>query len=71
MNQSRGGIVEVRDEVCGMRFDAGDTAAITTMGGRTYHFCSDRCRRKFEEHPDWYVEVRPTPEEGPDHPSHG
>ncbi len=26
--------------------------------GRTYRFCSDRCRRHFEEHPGWYVPVK-------------
>jgi YHS domain-containing protein len=28
--------------------------------GTRYSFCSDRCRRKFAEHPGWYVLVRET-----------
>lgn len=47
--------MQVRDEVCGMSFDAADAAASTKWNGRTFYFCADRCRRKFEEHPDWYV----------------
>ena len=51
--------MQVRDEVCGMRFDAATAAAVSVLDGRTYYFCAERCRRKFEEHPDWYVNVRP------------
>lgn len=51
--------MQVRDEVCGMRFDAADAAAVSVLDGNTYYFCAERCKRKFEEHPDWYVSVRP------------
>ena len=50
--------MQVRDEVCGMTFDAPDAAASTKWNGRTFYFCADRCRRKFGEHPDWYVAAR-------------
>lgn len=50
--------MQVRDEVCGMTFDAADAAASTKWNGRTFYFCADRCRRRFEEHPDWYVSTR-------------
>lgn len=49
--------MDVRDEVCGMRIDASDSVGMVDFQGRTYHFCSDRCRRKFEENPGWYVPV--------------
>ncbi len=52
--------MQVRDEVCGMRFDAASAAAVSVLDGTTYYFCAERCRRKFEEHPDWYVSVQPT-----------
>jgi YHS domain-containing protein len=38
-----------------MSFDAADAAASTKWNGRTYYFCAERCRRKFEDHSDWYV----------------
>lgn len=49
--------MQVHDEVCGMTIDAEDAATEVEFRGRVYFFCSDRCRRKFEEHPDWYVPV--------------
>lgn len=49
----------VRDEVCGMRFPAEDAVASAEYGGRTYFFCAERCRRRFLEHPTWYVPAAP------------
>jgi len=49
----------VRDEVCGMRFSAAQAAATTSVEGKTYYFCSQRCRERFLEHPGWYVPVEP------------
>ena len=58
--------MQVRDEVCGMQFEAAAAAATTRLDGRTYYFCGARCRQKFEEHPGWYVDpgadgAAPTP----------
>ena len=47
----------VHDEVCGMTIDTERAAASVDFLGTTYHFCSERCRRMFEEHPDRFVEV--------------
>lgn len=47
----------VRDEVCGMRFSAAEAAASTSFAGKTYYFCTKRCRERFLEHPGWYVPV--------------
>lgn len=58
--------VTVRDEVCGMTLAPEEAAATVQLQGKTYHFCSERCRAKFEEHPDWYVSV-PDNAGGPDH----
>ncbi len=49
----------VRDEVCGMEFDANEAAATVRLGGLTYFFCSERCMRRFLEHPEWYVPLKP------------
>ncbi|MDE3004360.1 MAG: YHS domain-containing protein [Gemmatimonadota bacterium] len=49
--------MKVHDEVCGMTIDAGTAAASTLFQGTRYHFCSERCRRLFGEHPEWYIEV--------------
>lgn len=50
--------MKVHDEVCGMSIEMDDAVASVEFQGKTYSFCSDRCRRMFEEHPGWYVPVR-------------
>lgn len=49
--------MKVHDEVCGMEIEAEDAEATVEFQDETYHFCSERCARKFREHPDWYVPV--------------
>lgn len=49
--------MRVHDEVCGMTIDAEGAAASLEFLGKTYYFCSERCRRMFEEHPDRFVAV--------------
>jgi Cu+-exporting ATPase len=53
--------MQVRDEVCGMRIEDSAAVAAVVLGGKSYHFCSERCRRKFVEHPEWYVNVEADP----------
>ncbi|MBT8336358.1 MAG: YHS domain-containing protein [Gemmatimonadetes bacterium] len=50
--------MKLHDEVCGMEIEAKDAEATVEFQDETYHFCSERCARKFREHPDWYVPVR-------------
>ena len=49
--------MKAHDEVCGMSIDAENAAATIRFQGKTYYFCSDRCRGLFKEHPDRYVPV--------------
>jgi YHS domain-containing protein len=42
------------DPVCGMTVDR-SSASTATFQGKTYHFCSDSCRRKFEASPAAYT----------------
>jgi uncharacterized membrane protein YraQ (UPF0718 family)/YHS domain-containing protein len=44
----------VRDPVCGMHVDR-NKAATAEHGGRTYGFCSEECRRRFEAAPEEFV----------------
>ncbi len=50
-----GAAATATDPVCGMsvRLDAGKPTA--EHGGRSWHFCSERCRTKFVAEPDRYV----------------
>lgn len=45
----------VTDPVCGMQIQDSQAPAQTTYEGQTYYFCSDECKRKFDENPDQYV----------------
>lgn len=46
----------VTDPVCGMQIDSSQAAAQTTYEGRAYFFCSEECRRLFEENPKEFVD---------------
>jgi len=45
----------VKDPVCGMDVDPQTTAYRSDHAGRTYYFCSEHCRAKFQADPDSYL----------------
>jgi YHS domain-containing protein len=45
----------VTDPVCGMRIDPDDAAATAEHEGKTYFFCSEACRDRFEADPASYA----------------
>ncbi len=47
------------DPVCLMRVDPQGHHPTSTYRMRTYHFCADACRRKFEEHPENFLSEKP------------
>jgi membrane fusion protein, copper/silver efflux system len=52
----------VKDVSCGMEVDQGRAEAAgkkSQYGGKTYYFCSDQCKRKFDANPESYVK-KPT-----------
>jgi P-type Cu+ transporter len=44
-----------RDPVCGMEVNAQDAAGTTQHRGQTYYFCSEDCKKKFEQNPEQYA----------------
>ena len=44
-----------RDLVCGRRIDSA-AAVRLEYHGKTYYFCSDSCKREFEDRPDEYAD---------------
>ena len=44
-----------RDPICDMRFPPTRAVAQASFAGRTYYFCSKRCRTLFGQHPTWYA----------------
>jgi YHS domain-containing protein len=45
------------DPVCGTRIDDKSAEFQTQFAGRKYFFCSDECRKEFEERPEEFVEA--------------
>jgi YHS domain-containing protein len=43
------------DPVCGMNVEREEAAAESEFQGLTYHFCSQDCKRMFDEDPTIYV----------------
>ena len=63
-----------KDPVCGMTVKSPRPERSVEHAGRTYHFCSDRCRDRFAADPEGILS-RPPPERGTGHggaaPAHG
>jgi YHS domain-containing protein len=45
-----------KDPVCGMTVDEKNAKAQTQFNGKTYSFCSDECRQKFDKNPEEYAQ---------------
>ncbi len=43
------------DPVCGMQVEISQCPALVTRGGQSFHFCSDRCRERFETDPSRFA----------------
>lgn len=48
-------MAKVKDPVCGMEFDSSQAEAQTIYQGQAYFFCSQDCRRTFEDNPKEFV----------------
>ena len=44
-----------KDPVCGMNIDENTATEQTQYNGQKYSFCSEDCRRKFEQSPEEYT----------------
>ncbi|NIQ05645.1 MAG: YHS domain-containing protein [Candidatus Korarchaeota archaeon] len=47
------------DPVCGMEVTKEDAEYKTLYQGTVYYFCSKKCKKKFEEKADYYLEHGP------------
>ncbi len=43
------------DPVCGMQVEESEAAGKAEHEGKTYYFCGEGCKRKFEEKPEQYT----------------
>jgi YHS domain-containing protein len=46
-----------KDPVCGMQVDSTKAAAKSEYQGKTYYFCCEGCKRKFDQNPERYVKA--------------
>jgi YHS domain-containing protein len=44
-----------RDVVCGMQIDPAKAAGTSEYQGKTYYFCSNSCKTKFDANPSPYA----------------
>ena len=44
-----------KDVVCGMQVEPAQAAGSSQFKGKTYYFCSDGCKAKFEANPSQFV----------------
>jgi Cu+-exporting ATPase len=44
-----------KDVVCGMQIDRAKAAGSSTYGGKTFYFCSNGCKVKFDADPAKYA----------------
>jgi YHS domain-containing protein len=51
------GAMKVTDPVCGMEFAQEKAATRAEYKGRTYYFCTEACRRQFEQGPERYAKT--------------
>jgi YHS domain-containing protein len=58
---------KVTDPVCQMTFSIIEAACSTKFKDRTYYFCVEGCRRRFEATPERYVEQTMSINELPGH----
>lgn len=49
----------VTDPVCGMQVDSSQAAGQAIHNGKAYFFCSEECRKMFEQNPEKYVKDEP------------
>jgi Cu+-exporting ATPase len=49
----------VKDPVCGMKIDPAKAKGKVDHNGKTYYFCSDDCKAKFQKEPAKYADKSP------------
>jgi YHS domain-containing protein len=47
-----------KDPVCGMQIDTSDAVGQSDFEGRTYYFCSEDCKTKFDANPAQFASDR-------------
>lgn len=46
-----------KDPVCGMNVDEKEASGTAVYKGKTYYFCSNSCKARFEKEPEKYAKT--------------
>ena len=46
---------KTKDPVCGMEVDKAQTTITSSYEGKTYYFCSDSCKERFDKNPTGFL----------------
>jgi YHS domain-containing protein len=49
--------MQTTDQVCGMQFEVEKAAAQAEYHGKTYYFCAEGCKQRFEADPERYLDA--------------
>jgi YHS domain-containing protein len=50
-------VIMTQDPVCGMNVDEKNAELQVQVAGKKYFFCSEECKKEFQEKPEDYVET--------------
>ena len=49
-------MAKVKDPVCGMIIEESDAVGTSEYDGKPYYFCSDDCKKEFDDNPEDYAD---------------
>lgn len=55
-----------KDVVCGIEVEEGKAAGVSEYQGKKYYFCSEYCKREFDQSPEKYLSASEKPAESPE-----
>ena len=51
--------MDQKDPVCGMEVEPDEAAGQSDFQGKTFYFCSNECKAKFDQNPQAFVKSAP------------
>ena len=54
-------MMEQKCPVCGMELESDEVASETNYEGKSYYFCSDECRKRWDADPERYAKETVSP----------
>jgi YHS domain-containing protein len=51
--------MDMKDPVCGMDIEQDEAAGQSNFQGKTYYFCCNECKEKFDKNPQMFAKSAP------------